>query len=42
MVGSVTDPDFADRYVTTAVDAFGGVDIIVNNAGYTWTTSSRR
>ncbi|WP_068166076.1 SDR family NAD(P)-dependent oxidoreductase [Rhodococcus phenolicus] len=36
VVGSVTDPDFADRYVTTAVDAFGGVDIIVNNAGYTW------
>ncbi|MTD14196.1 SDR family oxidoreductase [Nakamurella sp. YIM 132087] len=34
--GSVTEPDFADRFVQTAVDAFGGVDIIVNNAGYTW------
>ncbi|MFJ5830710.1 SDR family NAD(P)-dependent oxidoreductase [Streptomyces sp. NPDC093089] len=35
-VGSVTEDDFADRFVTTAVDAFGGLDIIVNNAGYTW------
>jgi 3-oxoacyl-[acyl-carrier protein] reductase len=35
-VGSVTDADFADRFVSTAVDEFGGVDIIVNNAGYTW------
>jgi 3-oxoacyl-[acyl-carrier protein] reductase len=35
-VGNVTDPDFADRFVTTALDRFGGIDIIVNNAGYTW------
>ena len=35
-VGSVTEDDFADRFVATAVDAFGGLDIIVNNAGYTW------
>ncbi|MEV0030356.1 SDR family oxidoreductase [Nocardia sp. NPDC050793] len=35
-VGSVTDEDFADRFVSTAVDSFGGLDIIVNNAGYTW------
>ncbi len=34
--GSVTDTDFGDRFVKTAVDGFGGVDIIVNNAGYTW------
>ncbi|WP_412516842.1 SDR family oxidoreductase [Actinomadura madurae] len=34
--GSVTGTGFAQRFVTTAVDAFGGVDIIVNNAGYTW------
>ncbi|WNG86833.1 SDR family oxidoreductase [Mycobacterium sp. ITM-2016-00317] len=34
--GSVTDPEFADRFVATAVDNFGGLDIIVNNAGYTW------
>jgi len=37
-VGSVTDDDFAERFVATAVDSFGGLDIIVNNAGYTWDT----
>lgn len=36
VAGSVTDADFADRFVQTAVQEFGGVDIIVNNAGYTW------
>jgi 3-oxoacyl-[acyl-carrier protein] reductase len=35
-VGSVTAPDFAERFVQTAVSEFGGLDIIVNNAGYTW------
>src|SRR6195952_3915380 len=35
-IGSVTDDVFADRFVHTAVDEFGGLDIIVNNAGYTW------
>jgi 3-oxoacyl-[acyl-carrier protein] reductase len=34
--GNVTDPDFAARFVATAVDRLGGIDIIVNNAGYTW------
>ncbi|WP_206474085.1 SDR family NAD(P)-dependent oxidoreductase [Dietzia sp. KRD202] len=34
--GSVTDPDFGERFVGTATDEFGGLDIIVNNAGYTW------
>jgi 3-oxoacyl-[acyl-carrier protein] reductase len=34
--GSVTEPGFAERFVATAVDQFGGIDIIVNNAGYTW------
>jgi 3-oxoacyl-[acyl-carrier protein] reductase len=32
----VTDDGFADRFVQTAVSEFGGLDIIVNNAGYTW------
>ena len=35
-VGSVTAADFADRFIKTAVDSFGGIDIIINNAGYTW------
>ena len=35
-VGSVTDEQFADRFVGTAQESFGGLDIIVNNAGYTW------
>lgn len=34
--GNVTAPDFGERFVQTAVDHFGGLDIIVNNAGYTW------
>ena len=34
--GSVTEPSFAARFVSTALDDFGGLDIIVNNAGYTW------
>lgn len=35
-VGSVTAPDFAERFVGAAVSEFKGLDIIVNNAGYTW------
>ena len=34
--GSVTDPDIPDKLVATALEAFGSLDIIVNNAGYTW------
>lgn len=35
-VGSVTEEGFGERFVQAAVDSFGGLDIIVNNAGYTW------
>ncbi|HEY8011790.1 MAG TPA: SDR family oxidoreductase [Rudaea sp.] len=35
-VGSVTEADFGTRFIGSAIDTFGGVDIIVNNAGYTW------
>jgi 3-oxoacyl-[acyl-carrier protein] reductase len=35
-VGSVTAPDFAERFVGAAVETYQGLDIIVNNAGYTW------
>lgn len=34
--GSVTDAGFAERFVDTALTTYGGLDIIVNNAGYTW------
>ncbi|MGE0066655.1 MAG: SDR family NAD(P)-dependent oxidoreductase [Solirubrobacterales bacterium] len=34
--GDLTAPDGADQLVAAAVDAFGAVDIVVNNAGYTW------
>lgn len=36
VVGSVTDPGFADRFIAAGLDAFGGIDIIINNAGYVW------
>ncbi|MCK9687493.1 SDR family NAD(P)-dependent oxidoreductase [Scleromatobacter humisilvae] len=35
-VGNVGAPDFAARFVATATGHFDGLDIIVNNAGYTW------
>ena len=35
-VGDVAKPDFGDRIVKTAVDAFGDCHVVVNNAGYTW------
>jgi 3-oxoacyl-[acyl-carrier protein] reductase len=35
-VGNVTAPDFAERFVNAAVSEYKGIDIIVNNAGYTW------
>ena len=34
--GSVVAPDFAERFIGTATSTYGGLDIIVNNAGYTW------
>jgi len=35
-VGNVTAADFPERFVGTATDHFGGLDIVINNAGYTW------
>ena len=35
-VGSVAAPDFAERFISTAMSEYKGLDIIVNNAGYTW------
>jgi 3-oxoacyl-[acyl-carrier protein] reductase len=34
--GDVTQAEFADSFVAKAMDSFGGLDIIVNNAGYAW------
>lgn len=34
-VGDVTASDFGERFVNTALTTFNGLDIIVNNAGYT-------
>ena len=34
--GDVAAPDFGERIVKTALDAFGDAHIVVNNAGYTW------
>jgi 3-oxoacyl-[acyl-carrier protein] reductase len=36
VVGDVTEADFAQRFIGAATEAYGGIDIIVNNAGYTW------
>ena len=35
-IGDVTAPDFAERMVQAALENWGGIDIIVNNAGYPW------
>src|SRR5256885_6211180 len=34
--GDLTKPDVPDQLVQTAIDSSGKIDIIVNNAGYTW------
>ncbi len=36
VTGDVTDPAFPSQLIQATLDSFGGIDIIVNNAGYTW------
>jgi len=36
IAGSVTDPHVPQRLVDTAIERFSSLDIIVNNAGFTW------
>jgi 3-oxoacyl-[acyl-carrier protein] reductase len=36
LAGDVTAPDFPQKLVEATLTTFGGLDIIVNNAGYTW------
>ncbi len=34
--GDLTEPEMPEKLVTAGYDAFGEVDTVVNNAGYTW------
>ncbi len=34
--GSVTDDGFAETFIKVALDAYGDINVIANNAGYTW------
>jgi len=34
--GSVTDPLFPDQLMQAALNAYGQIDILINNAGYIW------
>ena len=36
LAGDLTVPDFPQQLVDATIGAFGSIDIIVNNAGYTW------
>ena len=36
VVGDVTAKDFGERFVKAALEHYGRIDIIVNNAGYAW------
>ena len=36
VAGSVTEDGFAERFIGAGVEKWNAIDIIVNNAGYTW------
>jgi len=36
LAGDLTDPAFPEKLVKATLDAFGTIDIVVNNAGYSW------
>ena len=36
LAGDITRPDFPQKLVDAALASFGSIDIVVNNAGYTW------
>src|SRR5579872_2353084 len=36
VAGDVTDPAFPKQLISATLDTYNGLDIIVNNAGYTW------
>ena len=42
VAGNVTAPDFPAHLMKTAVDTYGQLNILVNNAGYTWDGMSHK
>ncbi len=40
VAGDVTAADFGDRFVQAALEVFGDVHIVINNAGYIWNGSA--
>jgi len=40
--GDVTAPDFPEELLKAAVDTYGKINILVNNAGYTWDGMSHK
>jgi 3-oxoacyl-[acyl-carrier protein] reductase len=42
VVGDVAAADFGERIVGEALARFGGLDIVVNNAGYIWNTTVQK
>lgn len=38
LAGDLTNPEFPEKLVKTALERLGGLDIVVNNAGYSWDT----
>jgi 3-oxoacyl-[acyl-carrier protein] reductase len=36
LAGDITSPEFPQRLADAAIETFGAIDIVVNNAGYTW------
>jgi 3-oxoacyl-[acyl-carrier protein] reductase len=39
LIGDIAAPDFGEKVVAAALETFGDLDIIVNNAGYIWNTA---
>ncbi len=42
VVGDVAAADFGERLVKETLARFGGLDIVVNNAGYIWNTTVQK
>lgn len=42
LAGDVTAEDFGERAIQCMLDTYGGVDILINNAGYIWNTSIQK